>query len=649
MKLYILLATVFFTITAFCQTAEGDEFASIKQEADALKSRGVDATYDDIPKKAGYFIKAAALYKKAGAYNDEADTWTEVSILYNSMDDPATSIKYAGKAIEVKKRHNNPDLCKEYAMLGLNYRVQGKYNEALYYALASEKMSEKSTIDKQMLSIIYDLIATIYSELKFFDQSVVYYKKAIDVSKEINDLEGVNSITTNTARGLFGRNKVTEALEMLNGASKYHSGEEWDIEYSALYILIYCKQKKYDKARPYYEKLLEYSKQTGKRKNHIREEKMYYAMIRYLLHTGQADKTYTYINQLKGLAEINNDLYNLAELEETHFESDSATGNYLGAIRHLKAYKELNDSLFNINRTKQFADLQLKYETEKKDKNIKLLQKQSELQTERINNEVIIRYVFIASMIILFIIIGLLYSRYCSKQRNNRILEAKQEEINRKNTALQHLVEEKEWLLKEIHHRVKNNLQIVISLLNTQSAYLENEDALMAIQNSQHRMQAMSLIHQKLYQTENLATIDMSWYIYELVNYLKESFDHERKIKFKLDTDRVDLDVAQAVPLGLILNEAISNAIKYAFPGKEKGKVSVSLKGLGNENYRLIIADNGVGVHDGFEDEERESLGMNLMMGLTGQLDGEFKLENNNGLAVIITFIRKQQLPDTAA
>ncbi|RYD91392.1 MAG: histidine kinase, partial [Sphingobacteriales bacterium] len=498
----------------------------------------------------------------------------------------------------------------------------------------------------QWMSNLYNLIGTIYSELKFYDKSVDYYKKAIATAQEINDTEGVYAIKINTARGLYSRNKPAQALEILNSGTKYNPVNNCDVEYASIYILVYCQLKQYSKAKPYYDQLVRCGN-SGK-KDHIRQEKRYYAMVVYLLKTGQADKTYAYLAELRKLSAVHNDLLNLAQLEKVHFEADSATANYLGAISHLKSFKQLNDSLFNISSTKQFADLQLEYETEKKDKNIKLLKQHGQLQETRLNNEIIMRYVFIASLIVLFLILGLLYGRYCIKQKNNRILEAKQEEINRQNVVLRRLVDEKEWLLKEIHHRVKNNLQIVISLLNTQSAYLENEDALMAIQNSQHRMHAMSLIHQRLYQSDNLASIDMSWYIYELVNYLKESFDLDRKISYKLDTERVELDVAQAVPLGLILNEAISNAIKYAFNNRPKGQVTVSLKSTGGEGYQLTIADDGIGVPDGFEHQERESLGMNLMMGLTNQLDGTFTLQNNNGLAVAITFIRKQQLPGDA-
>ncbi len=151
----------------------------------------------------------------------------------------------------------------------------------------------------------------------------------------------------------------------------------------------------------------------------------------------------------------------------------------------------------------------------------------------------------------LIVLIGLLYNRYRLKQRSNAQLVRKQDEINQQNNQLKKLIDEREWLLREIHHRVKNNLQIVISLLNTQSQYLDSQDAIAAIQNSQHRMHAMSLIHQRLYQTDDLGSIDMKWYISELMGYMRDSFDIKGRILFREDCDRVLMDVVQAVPWDL--------------------------------------------------------------------------------------------------
>ncbi len=609
------------------------------EAANIYASLGYFASNNGDPDTIKYFINAASLYKQAGEVDKEALMYCKLSIMFNSMDKPATSIKYALQAVEIKKKLEDDNLFQEYTILAMDYRVQGDYEQALSYALKAEKTMDSVKVGGLWVSLLYDLLGTIYSELNFFDKSVEYYKKAIAVSKENNDTEGVTAITINTARSLYHRGKITEALEVLDNGFQFYHGNECDVEYQSLYMLIHCKLKQYSKAGHYYEQLLKCSYNLDGR-THIEQEKIYYAIISYLTQTGQADKTYPYIGKLKELAKVHNDLYNLSQLEHTQFQSDSATGNYLGAIQHLKNYKTFNDSLFNINSSKQFSDLQLQYETEKKDKNIKLLTQQSELQQTKLEKEMVIRYIFIGSLVISFIILALVYSRYCIKRKTNAVLEAKQEEINCQNKKLRNLVEEKEWLLKEIHHRVKNNLQIVISLLNTQSAYLDNEDALQAIQNSQHRMHAMSLIHQKLYQTDNLASINISWYIQELTNYLKDSFDNDNKIRFELNIQSVELDVAQAVPLGLILNEAISNAIKYAFPN-QKGIITITFKETQENTFLLQITDNGVGLPEGFELTELDSLGMNLMRGLAEQLDGAFDITTGNGVTITIPFTKR--------
>ena len=148
----------------------------------------------------------------------------------------------------------------------------------------------------------------------------------------------------------------------------------------------------------------------------------------------------------------------------------------------------------------------------------------------------------------------------------------------------------------------------------------------------------MSLIHQKLYQSDNMANIDMNVYIHELVEYLDESFKQDKKVTINLQISPVKLDVSQAVPLGLILNEAISNSIKYAFAHKENGRIDILLEPLGEGQYLLCIADNGKGLPEGFDPYNTSSLGMSLMQGLSQQLEGDFLLENKDGLRVCVTF-----------
>lgn len=282
--------------------------------------------------------------------------------------------------------------------------------------------------------------------------------------------------------------------------------------------------------------------------------------------------------------------------------------------------------------------LNVLYDTEKKNKDIIILKNKALLQQNELKTATFLRNSMITFVILLLVILGLLYKSFKFKKKTNRVLQVQQEEINKQNTILQNMLVEKEWLMREIHHRTKNNLHMVVGLLNSQSAYLDNEKALSAIRNSQHRIQSISLIHQKLYGTENIATINMPNYIKELVSYLRESFLLGQRIRFEVKVDPIELHVSQAVPLGLIINEAVTNSIKYAFPDDIKGFINVSLQ-ASDDKYLLTISDNGIGIDIDFNKVKPGSFGMSLIKGLTDDLEGKFSLENNNGTILKIEFI----------
>jgi two-component sensor histidine kinase len=225
------------------------------------------------------------------------------------------------------------------------------------------------------------------------------------------------------------------------------------------------------------------------------------------------------------------------------------------------------------------------------------------------------------------------------------LLGEKEGLLSEKDTLLfqqERLLKEKERLLKEIHHRVKNNLQIVMSLLNSQASSLKDQSALSAIQESQHRVQAMALIHQKLYQSEGIARIPMKAYIEEVVGFLSDSYSLSQSVKLDVEVEDIELDVTQAVPLGLIINEGITNAFKYAFPDGRSGKIFLSLHSLAEYTYQLSIADDGVGLPVDFDPSHSRSLGMTLLHGFSAQLDGELVLKNCSGLTINLVFTEVQ-------
>jgi two-component sensor histidine kinase len=282
--------------------------------------------------------------------------------------------------------------------------------------------------------------------------------------------------------------------------------------------------------------------------------------------------------------------------------------------------------------------LNVLYETEKKNKDIIILKNKALLQQNELKAAAFLRNSMITFLVLLLIILGLLYKRFEFKKKTNKLLEVQQGEINQKNVTLQNMLVEKEWLLREIHHRVKNNLHMVVGLLASQAEFLKNEEAVQAINSSQNRIHAMSLIHQKLYQSENLSIIDMPSYIFELTEYLKDSFEIRKSIRFILDIDSFNLPLSHSIPIGLIFNEAVTNAIKYAFPDRQNGIINISLKTDGNKNYILIIQDNGIGLPANFDTHDNSSLGMKLMYGLSDDISGKFQITSENGTKLILEF-----------
>lgn len=199
-------------------------------------------------------------------------------------------------------------------------------------------------------------------------------------------------------------------------------------------------------------------------------------------------------------------------------------------------------------------------------------------------------------------------------------------------------LKEKEHLLKEIHHRVKNNLQIISSLLNLQSENAGDEKFLAMIRESKNRIMSMALIHEMLYVTKDLSQINVHNYITKLCNSVYQSFyTKDCSIMFEYDIDEsLFFEIDNMIPVGLIVNEIISNSLKYAFPDK-KGVISVSFS-KNNDKYILTAHDNGVGIPKNFDHKTAKSLGMQLIHMLSEQLDGELLVDSKKGAKYKLCF-----------
>ena len=205
---------------------------------------------------------------------------------------------------------------------------------------------------------------------------------------------------------------------------------------------------------------------------------------------------------------------------------------------------------------------------------------------------------------------------------------------------MQENLHEKEVLLKEVHHRVKNNLQIISSILNLQSSYVGGDKRMLELlRDSQDRVRSMSFIHESLYQTKNFSSIDLGNYIDSLARNLMLSYSLTGKVKLNTDVQKVELGLDQAIPCGLILNELLSNALKHAFPGGEEGVIDLRVL-LDGARVSITVADNGVGLPADFHEERSANLGLQLVQTLTEQIDGRIERKPGKGAQWVLTFDR---------
>ncbi|MFN8352832.1 MAG: histidine kinase dimerization/phosphoacceptor domain -containing protein [Spirosomataceae bacterium] len=545
---------------------------------------------------------------------------------------PSLAYRLAVRYDSLAKILQNPsEMARGRNFIGMVYYTQGNYDKCVPFYLDALRRYE-SLQDSLYVGIVQNNIAAAYQHRGNPKETILYFEKALTIFKAIENKQWIGNVTTNLAAQYLKIKDFKKALEMSYLGLK--AFEELNDTYSMGLVYttignVYADQHECTKAIPFFEKTIQ----------------------RITLDYDPVAVGVAYENmggcqvKLRQFAEAERNLLTALALFKKHEAPEHAKptlealtelyaqqGNYQKAFEMQRQFLVLSDSLFNKEKDAAMLDALKRYESEKQEQQIALLNTQNEVKDLQIHEKQRQQLFLGLGILMLVIVVGVLYKLYRDRQKINAELAHKNEVIS---TALA----EKEVLLREIHHRVKNNLQVVSSLLSLQSRHIDDQKALEALNEGRNRVRSMALIHQNLYQEDNLTGIDVQDYIATLCHSLFNSYNIEpNRIRLETHIEPLRLDVDTVIPLGLILNELITNALKYAFPNQQEGQLSIELH---KEEAGLVlqVKDNGVGVPSSFDWKRTASMGFQLVKAFAQKLKAEVEVQGQLGMCVTLRIV----------
>jgi two-component sensor histidine kinase len=472
--------------------------------------------------------------------------------------------------------------------IGRNFHELGDNEKALECLLLAEHETMEYS-SPHFQTMILNLIESIYADSKDYLKAIVYAQKVYDLNLN-SSYNSIQSWYPVFWQGLSSLNIAQYMLEMGN----LKEGEKYADRGYKLYVSQedFNNIEKVDAAFDALQVLIKIKLRLGK----LKEVEPLFQRVEFLKPRIESKMESFYFKPLK--------------LYENYVLYYEAKKDYTKAFRYSKLANELQDSLDRRNDKRKLWQIESRVKSESYLSQIKLAEEDSRLQQQ-------LRNMAILAMLLIAISAFVVYRRF---KKDNKI-------ITKQKSLLELSLGEKENLLKEIHHRVKNNLQIISGLFDKQARNTTDEMTKKLLLEGQNRVFSIALVHQNLYQTDHLSTIDIKPYIETLIKNIEKSqaLDTQR-IAFEVKVDDSSVDIDTAIPLGLILNELITNCYKYAFIGKLEGLISIVFHQQDN-GYFLKVKDNGVGIDKHIDINDTKTLGLNLVRGLVRQLDGLFDFQ----------------------
>ncbi len=505
-----------------------------------------------------------------------------------------------------------------YFMIAWVHKRKGEFEKAtatdLYALRVAEEIGDQKSIARALEEVSDDLRNQGRSA-----EALDYARRAIEICQKNNFQEELPYTLRYAGDACIALNDPAQALQYYNQALDLTRS----ISPNPLSIadIINCRGNAYKRLGRYAEALEDYkvclaNSEKGNYPGGIYTATGNLGEVNLLM--GNYGEALPYQLKTIEMQEKDGDVGNLVENYGHASTIYEKLGDYKNALLYQKKARVLRDSTASLQSDAQMSELRTKYETEKKEATIAA-------QGQQISQQKLVQWLGFGVVALLGGLLVFGYRSYRVRTKSNQLLAAK-------NT-------ENELLLKEIHHRVKNNLEIVSSLLALQSAQIDDQGVKDAMQEGQNRVQSIGIVHQKLYQRDNLAAIEMKDYFINLSESILDSFGAEDRVTIECAMDQLDVDIDTAVPLGLIVNELLTNTLKYAFPNGQKGQVRIKLEKKSDNILHLEVADNGVG-KSGVT--QGTGFGGQLVSLLTRQLSGTMREEVEHGTTVFFDFNLKK-------
>jgi two-component system, sensor histidine kinase PdtaS len=503
-----------------------------------------------------------------------------------------------------------------YTNLGYVFERLGDLGKAFEFAAKTLKIGERYG-DQKAVAMAYSDMSNLFWKQGKFDVGLEYGLKSISVFES----RGLNDLDYDFTLHVVGNNLVE--LNRLNEAEKYFQksiliGEKYGFynNLSDSYIALselYAQKGNFDKAVNSGKEALKYAALL---ENDFMIMRSYLSLGRASNMAGKFEEAAGFLDKSIHITKPDfGDKYYLSLLYLELSRALEGSQQYALALDATRIYDQLRQDVFTDQANEQITLLQTQMELSQKESTIKL--QEAKLARNRI---VQISILTISGILLVFLFV--LYRIFLRKKKYSQLLENK----NR----------EKEFLLKEIHHRVKNNLETISSLLSLQTAKIESKEFHVIMEETQNRVHSMGMIHKRLYQGENMKAIEMKGYFESLGSYIIDTFDASDRIHFRSEMEPLELDVDLAIPIGLIVNELISNSLKYAFPENSPGEIGVRLLEK-DQHLHLIVSDNGIGMSDN-SPIQGSGFGSELILLLTLQLDGKMSLQTKQGTEISFEF-----------